>query len=460
MTARRRCRTPGSRTTERRATVGGPPWPLPVALLAAAALAQVAGTVALAAAAPDLARGLGYGPAQLGAVHLFGLAFLSVAITGSLLQLVPVLLRQPLGTPVRCAVAGAALAAGSWTLAGGLWSGREAVIATGGALVVVGGGLLVADLALALARAARAGTLGAPGAGIAAAGFWFAVVLALGALMAANRVHPFLEVNRMQMIAAHAAVAVVGWIGGTILSIALRLAPMFALAHGYRRGPGTAALVIWHASVAPIGIGLGLGIAPVAAAGGALLLCACGLAGWFVADVARHRRRRPEAPLIHLAIGLASAAAATSIMLAAWAGVGNPYRAAIPATLLAVVGMGAGITSGHLFKVVPMLVWTGRFAHLAGTPGAPRLSDLYPAPLAAAEQLAFVAGLALLAGGTAAGSAVAAQAGAALLVAAALAVAVAVAVCVLRSGPRGARPDRSTPPLHPSIHRSTHPREA
>jgi hypothetical protein len=132
VSARARCEAPGLRTAERRATVGGPPWPLPVSLLAFAALGQVAGAIALVAAAPDLARGIGYGPVQLGAVHLLGLAFVSVAIVGALLQLVPVLLRQPLGTPFRGALAGAALVAGSWALAAGLWSGRETLIASGG----------------------------------------------------------------------------------------------------------------------------------------------------------------------------------------------------------------------------------------------------------------------------------------------------------------------------------------
>ena len=79
MSLRPRCETPGRRATERQATVGGPPWALPVSLLAAAAVAQVAGAAGLAAAAPDLARGIAYGPAQLGAVHLLGLAFLTVA---------------------------------------------------------------------------------------------------------------------------------------------------------------------------------------------------------------------------------------------------------------------------------------------------------------------------------------------------------------------------------------------
>jgi hypothetical protein len=431
------------------ATVGGPPWQLPVSLMGAAVAAQVAGTAVLVAVAPGLADGAWYGPDQLAAVHLLGLGFLTVAIVAALLQLVPVLLRRRLGAPRRSAAAGAALALGAWALAWGLWASHDALTAAGGSLLVLGGGVMVVDLARAVWGAARAGTLGAPGAGIAASTLWFALVLAAGAAMAANRVHPFLEVDRTRLMAAHAAVAIVGWIGGTIVAIALRLAPMFALAHGHRTRVGQGALVAWHASVVPLALGLLLGVAPLAAAGGAVLLGACLAAGWFAVDVARHRRRRPEAPLVHLLIGLASALAAVAVMLAAWAGGGDPYRAAIPAAILALVGMGAGTTSGHLFKVVPMLVWTGRYATRAGTPGAPRLADLYPAPLAAAEQALFAAGLALLAGGVAAGSGMAARAGAALLMAAAVAVAAAVATTVVGRGGtrRAAPPDTFVHPL-------------
>ena len=258
-------------------------------------------------------------------------------------------------------------------------AGRDAVIAAGGALLVVGGGLSWPTSSRRGRAAARAARSGPSGAGIASAGLWFAVVLALGALMAANRVHPFLEVNRMRLIAAHGAVAIVGWIGGTIVAMALRLAPMFALAHGYRRGPGSRRSSPGTRRSSRSPSASGSGIAALAAAGGALLLGACGLARL----VRRGRRPAPPPPPRGAArppgprprLGGRGAC----LMLGAWAGAGDPYRAAIPAALLAVVGMGAGITSGHLFKVVPMLVWTGRFARLAGTPGAPRLSDLYPA---------------------------------------------------------------------------------
>lgn len=439
MSSRGRCDVPGRRAAERMATVGGPPWTLPVSLLSVASAAQVVGTFALLASASALAAGAYYGPRQLLAVHLLGLAFLTAAICGALLQLVPVIMRTSLGTPARGAVAAAAVAGGSWALAVGLWADRPVAVATGGTLVVAGGAVLLVDLARAVASARRAGTLGAAGWGIATAGVWFGVVLALGAVMAANIVSPFLGADRVHLLVAHAAVAIVGWIGGTIVAVGVKLVPMFALAHGYRRGPGTVSMIAWHASVVPITLGLGLEIAPLAAAGGLVLLGAC-LAGLvFAVDVARHRRRRPEAPLIHLVVGLAATAAACLIMLAAWAGDGDVVRAAISAGLLILVGLGVGVTAGNLFKMVPMLVWTGRFAHRVGMPGTPRLADLYPARLALAEVGAFTVGLALLVGGVAAHSAAVAQAGASLLILSALATAAAVAGCLTHAA-RSASP--------------------
>jgi hypothetical protein len=406
-----------------------------VGLLLAAVAGLLAGTAALAAAAPDVARGAYYGGVQLGAVHLLSLGFLTVAIVGALLQLVPVLLRTPLSSPLRGALAGGGVAAGGWLLSAGLWADATVPTAAGGTLLVLAGAVVVVDLGLAVGRAARAGTLGAPGLGLALAGGWFALVLVLGALAAVNRLHPTLDVDRLALIGAHGAVAGLGWIGGTILAVALRLAPMFALSHGYGRRSGTAGLVVWHAAVPLVAAGLLTGTDALAAAGGVALLAAVALSGRYTLGVLAGRRRRVEAPMVHLLTGLLSVAVADLLMLMAAAGMVATPRAATAAGVLVLVGLGCGVTAGHLFKVLPMLVWTGRFAHLAGTPGAPRLSDMYPRRLAVAEQAAFLAGLVLLTVGALAASVPAAVAGAALLAVAAVAVAAAAVACVTRRVP-------------------------
>jgi hypothetical protein len=444
-----RCPAPGARTLERRRTVGGPPWQLPVALLVLAVLAHLAGVAGLLLAADDLAAGLLYGPAQLGVAHLEGLGLLTVAIVGALFQLVPVILRQQVAGPRMGAVLGGGLVAGSWSLAAGLWSNHDAATALGGTLLVAAGAGIVALLVHALARAFRGGTFGPAGAGIALATWWLSVVLALGAVMAANRVHPFLEVDRLRLIGAHGTIAMLGWVGGAVIAVSMRLAPMFTLAHGAPSRPAVVALALWHLGVAQAAAGIGLHLDPLAALGGASLLAAVAAEAVFVAGVVRRRRRRLEAPALHLALGLVSTAGAAVLMLGAWAGPWDPFRAATVATLLVLLGLGVGVTSGHLFKVVPMLVWTGRYAPLAGASPVPRLTDLYPAPLATLEVALFAAGLGTLAGGVAAGSAAAATAGAALLALAGLAVAAAVGWVLTRGA--SARPLGSLGPAPTAV---------
>jgi hypothetical protein len=405
--------------------VGGPPWQIPVALLALGVLAQMTAAAGLVTIARDLARGVFDGPTQLAVVHLYGLGFLTLTIVGALLQLVPVVVRQQICGPRVAATIGAAIAMGAWLLAGGLWSGAAWPTSLGGSLLVVGGGAFSGYLARALWRAGRAGTLGAPGIGIALSGLWFAVVLVLGAVLAGNTVHSFLQINLPQFIGAHAA------------------APMFVLAHGYSRRPGTMALVLWNLSVPPIALGIGIGSAPLALAGGVVLLAACATAATFLASVVRHRRRRFEAPIAHLTLGLLATIGATAALMLTRTGAFSLDQVVVPAVLAVLVGLGAGVTSGHLFKVFPMLVWTGRYAHLAGVAGAPKLSDLYPASLATVEQWAFLTGFVLLVGGTGGGNGTVAEVGAGLLLLAAAAVVVAVAKIVV-----GRPPVRLAHPIH------------
>ena len=123
-----------------------------------------------------------------------------------------------------------------------------------------------------------------------------------------------------------------------------------------------------------------------------------------------------------------------SVEAVAAAGGVDAARGHAAAGVLVLVGLGAGVTAGHAFKVVPMLVWTGRYAARMGTPGTPTLSDLYPARLAHVEPVAFAAGLALLVAGVLAGSRGLAAGGACALLASALAVAGAVADCVFGRG--------------------------
>lgn len=397
--SRRRCSAPGVRAAERVETVGGPAWQLPAALLFGAAVSQVVAAIVLALAAPDLAHGLFFGPQDLELVHLYGLGTLTVAIFAVLLQMLPVILRQRVPLEWLAAAAVAGVLAGAWLMALGLGRNQTGLAGLGGSLLGVGGITLIILVAAALVRAARAGSLGDTGWGIAVALGWFTVVIGLGGSLLDNLRTPVLGGLTLRVLAAHALIAGLGWIGGMVLAIVLRLGPMLALAHGHSQRPGRIALTVWHAGVAGLAVGLVINSRALAMAGSLLLTLAVVALTLYLAGVIRHRNRRLEAPTVHLALGAACLFVAVVAIGGAASGLWSVFEVVIPVGLCVLVGFGAGATSGHLFKVLPMIVWTGRFAGLAGTGMAPRLADMYPARLARTEQIAFTAGVVCVLGG-------------------------------------------------------------
>ncbi|HMM48773.1 MAG TPA: hypothetical protein PKE32_04065 [Miltoncostaeaceae bacterium] len=391
------CKVPGQRAQQRLGTVGGPPWQLPSALLAFGALGFLAGALALVFSAPDFARLNFYGPVQLATVHLFALAFMSVVIVGVLFQMVPVLLRRALAAPGPGVAIAVGVAGGAWALVAGFLLDRDLAVATGGTVVLIAGGAFVICAARAILAARAAGTFGAAGAGLLVAVSWFAITLLAGATMAANLVWSFLPVaRRIDIIAAHATVAIGGWIVGMILVMAMKLAPMLSLAHARRPQMGNYGLAAWHVGLVPTALGLLFGVSWLTGIGVVILLVAALTFAAFTLDVIRSRKRELQAPLVHLAFGVAALVAAALVALWALWGDGNPIRAAVAAGILVLVGFGAGVTAGHLFKLLPMVVWTGIHAKRANQPGAPRLSDMYPDAWARVEQVAFICGVTVL----------------------------------------------------------------
>jgi nitrite reductase (NO-forming) len=418
--------------------VGGPRWQLPAGLLLGAVACQVLAALMVLEAAPDLASGQVFAPDELAIVHLYGLATLSVAIFAVLLQLVPVILRQRI--PLEPVAAGAAVLVmvGALLLAQSLRTNDLTVASVGGSLLGCGGAVLVVLVAIALIRAARAGTFGDAGAGLACALVWFAVAIGLGGTLVDNLRNGVLAAATLRIIAAHAVIAIIGWVGGTILATVLRLGPMLALAHGHSQSPGRVALLLWNVAVLGIAVGLVVDWRPLAVAGSLALAGAVIALGFYLAGVVRHRNRRVEAPLAHLLIGALAVAVATAGIVFAATGTATALDVAVPVALCLLIGFGAGAASGHMFKILPMVVWTGRYAALAGTGMAPRLSDMYPGRLALLEQVTFGAGLLALVVGCLTDAPALARAGAGLLVLAALTLLAAALLIVFRTPRRAA----------------------
>jgi len=226
------------------------------------------------------------------------------------------------------------------------------------------------------------------------------------------RDEPFAGVVHDRWLLVHIHLAVVGWLTLMIVTVGRTLGPMLALAPAAapRRLPVTELVLcggLW-ALVA----GIAVDSQPAQLAGAAAIAVA--LAG-FASAMLRilGRRRLPlEGPLIHIVSGVAFLAQAAVLGTAVVVGAVSPRRALTAYVVLLLVGWAAGVTLGHLGKLLSLSLWVW------WPPGPrPKQESLYPRLLWRVEAGAFVVGVEVLALGSLAGSGIATRAGALALLA-------------------------------------------
>ena len=403
-------------TLEDARAVGGP---VALRLLAAYFAVSLVGfgaaAGALVAAAPRLAAGdLGASSPVL-AVHLLALAFLPLAVSGGTLHLLPVMLRNPLRSERRLWIALPLLAVGAWLVAPGVAFHLPAALWPGAALLAVGLALVLLELAGLLLRAPRGRMLVASRAGVGLSLFHAAAALTLGAIVFDNGDAPILGVTHGRWLLVHLHLAVLGWLALLILAVGRTLGPMLALAptEPPRRRPLEELLLVlglWLLTA-----GLAADLPPFAYSGAGLIVVALGRFAALILRAARTRRIAPEGPLLHLLAGAAFLVQAAILGFALLAGAGPQQRGIAAYVLLLLLGWAAGVTLGHLPKLLSLSVWVW------WPPGPrPKQDALYPRRLAQAEAVLFAAGVETAAIAICLGSSVGARTGTALVAAAAL----------------------------------------
>jgi len=391
--------------------VGGP---IPLGLLAcyaAVALAGwLAGSVVLLIAAPDLARRdpLASGPVL--AAHLVALVVLPFAVTGASFHLLPVMLRNDVRHPARLRLALPALA-GGFLVAPGIAFDLAPLVWLGAAFVTVGLVLVLSELVGLVVHAPRDRMLVASRAGIVLVCLNVTAALVLGALVFSHGDEPFVGVVHARWVLVHLNLAVIGWLTLLIVTVGRTLAPMLALAPTAppRRFPLTELSVT--AGLWVLVVGLATSSAPTSIVGASMVVIALGRFGVFVARVARTRRIEFEGPLAHLLAGVVFLLQAVVLGFLVLGGAVSPGRALTAYVVFLLVGWAAGVTIGHLGKLLSLSLWAW------WPPGPrPKQSSLYPRRVWITEAVAFAAGVELLATGSLAGASIATRAGAAAIV--------------------------------------------
>lgn len=395
--------------------VGGP---IARGLLAAyfgvALAGLVAASTALVAAAPDLAAGALLAPRVVLATHLVALGFLPFAITAASFHLLPVLLRNDAAHP-RLLAAALPLLCGGFLVAPGVAYDHGTLAWTGASLVALGLAFVLEELLGLAVRAPRNRALVASRVGIALVALHVAAALFLGGVM----VHQ--GIGRWPLVHLH--LAIVGWLALLIVSVGRTLGPMLALAPTEPTRQVPLLELVLTGGLWLLLAGLAGGWRVLSIAGGAVALLSLAAFARTMLRVARERRLAIEAPLVHLLAGVLFVAQAAALGFAMLAHAVSVSRALPAYVVLLLLGWGAGVTLGHVSKLLSLSLWVW------WPPGPrPKQEQLYPRALSLAAAAAFVAGVELVVAGSFAQSAAAARAGAVLVLVGALAAATGNAV--------------------------------
>lgn len=293
-------------------------------------------------------------PLGLAMAHLFLLGFGVEVLLGAMHQLMPVVLEAPFyrhrwGYPVML-----------------LWGLGVAFLATGfawnPALVPWGGGLALLGLSLFAYHMLRTFLLAPRWNRVATALVWVVLYLVLtpllGLFQALGQRYGFYDPDRLL---SHILLGFVGIFLLSILGMGYKLVSMFTLTHGVDEG--ALGLLLWTANLGLLGLLLGERL------GYLLLFATYLLALYDTHRILKNRMKRPlDLGVQHYLVALAFLGLALLTL---------PFQPLAAAYWFALGFVGLVVT-GMLYKILPFLVWTHRYAPRAGKERVPLLKDMLP----------------------------------------------------------------------------------
>ena len=345
---------------------------IPIAVLAAGCILIATGAAALSTP---------WAPQTLALAHAGTLGVLAMAMIGALYQMTPVIA----GTPVPFTRVAhlvhvfllAGLAGFLWRLLGGpVFAMSAAIISLTIAFVA-----FLLPLGWALARPA---TQNETVQGMRLAVVSLAVVTLIGLLMARGYAGDNFSAARVLWVQIHLTLALLGWVGGLIMSVSWQVIPMFYLAPPASKntmrwlfGLLLCGLVLPFAAIFADGQSSGLLPPKQLAALGAV---PAALVVWLIhpalilRNISLRKRKRSDASLLFWRTGLISALLMIPITLAAlW--LPEP-RWQILFGWVAIWGWAAMIMHGMLSRIVPFLVWFHRYSPRVGLEPVPSMRSL------------------------------------------------------------------------------------
>ena len=307
-----------------------------------------------------------------GWVHLFLLGFVMVIIFGAMAQLIPVVLEVGHAVVDLYYVILPLLVVGTLGMIIGFWV-NPAILPYGGILVLTSM-IIFASEAFATLRKTEINTITVKTVAVSNSylllGILTGFAIALGLSGA-------ISINIDTMLKAHVYAVLGGFVLLTIMGLSLTLIPMFSLAHGFDETPIKRGFNLVAIGVGMVFIGALINLGWLQWLGYITVIIGVGFYIYQIYLIYKLTvRKEMDIWAKSMLFGFSSLILSIILGVIHLLGASNSWlHASIWFLMLGFIGF---LINGHLYKIVPFLVWFERFSPLVGKEKVPMLHEMYP----------------------------------------------------------------------------------
>ncbi len=328
-------------------------------------------------------------PLVLGWVHLLLLGFVMMIIFGAMAQLIPVTLEVGHFSIEFYYIIWPLLLIGTILMSCGFFF-SSSLLPYGGTVVLISMFIFLAEVFLTIKKVEKLNNI--MKALLVSNTFLFIGVI-VGIVLALTYAGA-ISTDITSLLKVHVYLVVAGYICITLMALSLVLLPMFGLSHNFSQKPLNLAVIIMTIGVSLVFLSGVFNLASIDYLGYILSILSLGLFLYEVFLIYKTRARKEnDIYVISLFVSFASLFLAIILIITYFITYYHPLI--LTSGWLIFMGFFSFIISGHIYKIVPFLVWFEKFSPLVGKEKVPMLGDMIPITAAKFQFWFSLAGLVL-----------------------------------------------------------------
>lgn len=311
-----------------------------------------------------------HSPSLLSWTHLFLLGFVMMIIFGAMAQLIPVTLEVGHFSVEFYYIIYPLLFIGTILMALG-FSLNSSLLPYGGIIVLLAMFIFLSEIFLTMKKVS---TFTNVVKSILVSNIFLLIGVIIGIVMALTYTGE-INTNIEELLKAHVFSVVLGYIVITVMALSLVLLPMFGLSHNFSQKPLNNAVIIMTIAVSLVILSSLFTITIIDKI--AYLLSMLSLIIYFYQIYLIYKTRaRKENDIYIISLFFSFSAFLISIILAFFYIFKNLEPLLFASVWLFISGFITFVIIGHLYKIVPFLVWFEKFSPLVGKQKVPMLVDM------------------------------------------------------------------------------------